>query len=83
MSFINFLNQFFKKKNDFELHELGDISKLTCDEMAEKLALFKKDIQVYDKKLFITWESDKTIIQIRYTLDGIFEQKIKEIWKKF
>jgi hypothetical protein len=78
--FIIELYKFFTEKK-FELENLGDLSSYSYDDMCVELSNFNKKVKFKGNRMLVTWESAKTILVIKYDLDGRFIEKIEECWK--
>ncbi len=69
----------FSKK--FELDHIGELSSYTYDELCIHLTHFQKTLKFRESAMIVTWESARTILVIKYNLDGVFIEKFEEKWK--
>jgi hypothetical protein len=77
--FLCFYRHLFSKK--FELDHIGELSSYTYDELCIQLSHFVKTVKFKDSAMIVTWESARTILVIKYNLDGVFIEKFEEKWK--
>jgi len=77
--FLYLYRHFTSKK--FELDHIGELSSYTYDELCIQLSHFVKTVKFKDSTMIVTWESARTILVIKYNLDGAFIEKLNEKWK--
>jgi hypothetical protein len=77
--FLYLYRHFTSKK--FELDHIGELSSYTYDELCIQLSHFVKTVKFKDSAMIVTWESARTILVIKYNLDGAFIEKLNEKWK--
>ena len=75
-----YLYRYFSNKK-FELDHIGELSSYTYDELCVYLDHFQKSIKFKQSVMIVTWESARTILIIKYDLDGKFIEKVNEEWK--
>ena len=67
--------------NSYELADIKDYSIYTLNELNYKLSNFKCHIQMFEGNIMAKFESECTILTIKYNAEGIYLSKIKELWK--
>jgi len=77
--FLYLYRHFTSKK--FELDHIGELSSYTYDELCIHLSHFEKTVKFRESAMFVTWESARTVLIIKYDLDGAFIEKLNEKWK--
>jgi hypothetical protein len=77
---INYIKHSFFKST-FEMDHIGDFSKYSYEELCILLSHFKKSVKFNDSAMIATWESERTILVIKYDSDGAFIEKLNEKWK--
>ena len=79
-NFFLYLYRYFSSKK-FELDHLGELSSYSYDELCVHLSYFAKTVKFRESAMIVTWESARTILIIKYDLDGDFIEKLNEKWK--
>lgn len=79
-NFIIDIYRFFTNKK-FELDHLGELSMYTYDDLCVELKKFNKRVKFQGNTMIVTWESARTVLIIKYDLDGAFIDKLNEKWK--
>lgn len=71
----------FKKENQFELSDVGDLSTYSFTQLAQKLPNFIINIESFQHFFIAKFESKHTTIRIKYSSIGEFDSIINESWK--
>ncbi len=80
--FNPFSKLFYYFSNEkFELAHIRDLSSYSYDELCVNLNYFKKTVKLDRSFMIVTWESERTILTIKYDLDKKFVKKVSEVWK--
>jgi len=77
---INLIKHIFSR-SPFEIDHIGDFSKYSYDDLCILLYHFEKTVKFKGSAMIVTWESARTILIIKYDLDGAFIEKLNEKWK--
>jgi hypothetical protein len=81
LKLVNYFQIFSFFRSPFELDHIGELSSYTYDELCIHLSHFEKTVKFKESAMIVTWESARTVLIIKYDLDGAFIDKLNEKWK--
>lgn len=64
-----------------EIGKLGDLSKFTFDQLHGLTTCMNPRAEEFTDHKLLILETDEVLISLRYSLDGIFIQIDREVWK--
>lgn len=64
-----------------EIGKLGDLSKFTFDQLHGLTSSMNPRAEEFTDHKLLILETDEVLISLRYSLDGIFIQIDREVWK--